>query len=63
MIPINIVIKRPCIKALYELSYLFEPMNLDIVEFVPCPIESPTVFNIINNGPEAPNANVASIFN
>lgn len=37
-----------------------EPIYLDIIEFVPCPIETPNV-EINNTGADAPTANAASI--
>lgn len=39
-----------------------EPIYLDIIEFVPCPIESPNVEINNNTGADAPTANAASIF-
>lgn len=55
--------KIPCINALYELSYSSEPIYLDIIEFVPCPIEFPNVE--INNkiGADAPTANAPVMLN
>ena len=45
-------INNPCINVLYAFSYSFAPIDLDIKEFVPLPIESPIEFIRINIGIE-----------